>query len=268
MTWRPINPFHAIERARVAVAFSEAIPEKLQKGILLELDARRDDLGFGQATPLRGATFAFQFGPGVAAPLQQPAPVSGWQLLRQNELGQILEALELNGPELGYQSMEYGRWTLFKERLQGVLGSTPNMLGSVLSRRVTVLEYIDRFYFDGDPSISDARPLLGDLLSVLPESVGGGKSLWHIHRGWFENQSGRSVLVNINFGTEDGVVDGGRAVRSLHGVTRVELRHTEENSDVSELLSDLEMLHDVANATFKNSLTDFGRNLVGMDTRP
>jgi uncharacterized protein (TIGR04255 family) len=268
LTWRPINPYHAIERARFAIAFSEPVPEKLQKTILQEVDFRRDELGFGQPNPLRGTSIAFQIGPGGPASLQQAAPVTGWQFMRQTDPGLVQESLELNGAELSYQTTEYGRWALFMERLQSVLGDIPAKLGSVLSRRVTVLEYVDRFYFEGDPLESDATPMLGDLLSVLPTDVVAGESLWHIHRGWFENHRGKNVLVNINFGTEDGSVDGSKVVRGLHGLTRVELRHVDENSDVGDLTADLEMLHEVANATFKRSLTQEARELVGMGASP
>lgn len=266
MAWRPLNPQHAIEIARVVVAFSEVIPEKLQKATRQGVETRRESLGFPPANQLSGAAFTFQMGPGGPAPMAQPGPVSGWQFLRQAVPGRNLEALELNGAELAYQAAEYGRWALFSERLKKVLGSVPEQLGAVLSRRATVLEYVDRFVFEGPPETADARDILGDTVSQIPENAAAGQSLWHIHRGWFHNQDGKSVLVNINFGTEDGSVDGKTVVRGLHAVTRVELRHTPENAEIDALFGDLDFLHGIANETFAASISEKARAMIGLET--
>ncbi len=265
--WRPLNTHHSIELARVSVAFSEGVPEKLLRATLASFESKREELGFAPGTMLGGTTFTFQIGPSGSIPTAQSGPVTGWQSLRQAVNGRTLESLELNGAELSYQAAEYDRWTSFAERLKSVLGEIPYKLATVLSRRVTILEYVDRFFYEGETVDADAREILSDVALHIPKHAASGESLWHIHRGWFQNDDGKNILVNINFGTDDGSIDGVTIVRGLQTTTRVELRHAKDETEFDTLFADLDFLHRIAKDTFSNSISQSARIMVGLETK-
>ena len=267
MVWRPLNPNHAIERAKVTLIFSQDVPDLARSKVMASFDARRADLDFGAVSLIQGAMFSFQFGQAAPAGIQQaPGAVLGWQFARAAAPGLALEVVEMNGGQMSYESSEYSRWAFFIERLQKVWGDMPDFLGDIVSRKVTVLEYVDRFIYDGDPKQADVRQVLGDVADVIPEQAASGNRLWHIHRGWFEDLSGEDVLVNVNLGTQDGILgQDGQVLRSLEGLTRVELRHGAGKDNISSLYADLEGLHQVANRTFARALSPEGRAMIGIE---
>lgn len=264
MAWRTLHPKHAIERTRVAIVFSELVPEKLQQAARKNMDQRREELGFESVNDLSGTAFSLQINGPNAAVQPQVGPVQGWQFTRTSENGLPLEVIEMNGAELSYVSMTYGRWDLFKQRLSKVLGNIPMMLGDVLSRRVTILDYTDRFVFDGDPLRADATFLLGDLARTVPDAAASGGELWHINRGWFQETSSRRILVNVNLATQDGRLDDKDNVRSVQAFTRTEVRHVEKDRGVEMLFEDLDVLHTVSKKAFGDSISDDAKKMIGM----
>lgn len=265
LAWRPLNPNHAIERAKVSLFFSQNVPDLVRNKARASFDARRAELGFGEGALIQGAMISFQIGQPSPTGVQ-PGPVAGWQFARSaGGPGLALEVLELSGAQLSYESSEYSRWNFFAERLQKVWGDLPGYLGEIVSRTATVVEYVDRFIYDGDPQDADVRSVLGDVVNQIPDQAASGSRLWHVHRGWFEDLHGDDILVNINLGTQDGVLGPGRPrQRTLEGLTRVELRHGAGKSEMSKLYQDLYELHQVANRTFAKALSHEGREMIGI----
>ena len=265
MAWRPLHPHHAIERVKVSLFFTEAAPTMVLSKAAEMFEGRKADLGFGVQTPMQGAMLSFQVSPGQMQPIAMPSQLSGWQFARLSSDGRPLETVQLNGSELTYEVSEYGGWTAFVERLRKVFGSIPEYLGTILSRGVTVLEYADRFIFEGDPSSADVRGLLSNIVDQLPDEAASGRTLWHVHRGWFTKVGTDNVLVNINLSTQDGQLAEGALLRSLETLTRVELRHPAGIGSVDVLYENFEALHGVANSTLGSSISADARKLIGME---
>jgi uncharacterized protein (TIGR04255 family) len=267
LSWRPIHPHHAIERVKMSLVLSQAVPEKVLNRAASIIEETRADAGFGGMTRLQGALVQLTIGPAQNPQTSQPQPISGWQFARLAESGFPVEVVQLNGAELLYETAEYGSWSMFAERMRAVLGGVPAYVDSIISRRVTVLEYVDRFVFHGDPLNADARMILGGVSSALPDEAASGLQLWHIHRGWFKNKLNRTFLVNVNLATQDGNLNSGEAVRSLEVTTRIELRHTEENADISYFHEDLKVLHDISKDVFGSAMNEDVRKSIGLEEK-
>lgn len=264
MPWRPLHPQHAIERTRVTVAFDQPILEKPANKAAADFESRSAALQFGHRESIRG--FAFQIS---SLPLAEPpelAPFSGWTFSRLGPEGRPLEILTLHGAELTYDTFEYGRWALFRERLEKVLAGIPSFLSETFNHRMTSLQYLDRFIYDGPPTEADIRQgLLEVVASAIPEDAAAGRKLWHLHRGWWLTEAGRDVLVNQNMDCQDGQLADGRAARSLGIITTTELRFTNEQDGIESLYADLDLLHDVANHEFAQALMPEARKKVGLE---
>lgn len=264
MAWRPLHPQHAIERTRVVIAFDQTVLEKPANKAAADFEGRSSALQFGHRESTRG--FVLQLNGLPFAEPTAPAPISGWRFSRLGPEGRPLEILALNGAELTYDTFEYGRWALLRERLEKVLAGIPSFLSETFSHRMTSLQYLDRFIYDGPPDEADVRQgLLEEVASVIPEDAAAGRKLWHLHRGWWQTEAGRDVLVNQNMDCQDGQLADGRTVRSLGITTSIELRFTKEQDGIEGLYADLNLLHDVANQEFAQVLIPEARRKVGLE---
>lgn len=268
MPWKPIQPKHAIERVRIAAAFSQKIPDRATQKASEIFEAHRKELGFSNRTNLDEAILSMQLGPSGLQPIPQPAPpqqARGWRYLRTRNDGRPIETLELVGDALAYDTTEYGRWSLVKERAQSVFGDVAAYLSDIASRRATIITYADRFVFEGKPEKADVTELLGPLAELIGEEARTGAKLWHINRGWFETVEDRDVLLNINLAAQDGRMRDGRQMRSIELLTTVEIRHDPNKGAEGNLFDDLEVLHTVALRAFGEAINKNARKLVGLE---
>lgn len=118
------------------------------------------------------------------------------------------------------------------------------------------LEYFDQFFFAG--ASIDAKP--GDLLvglnGMLHDDAVSGRTLFHLHRGWYEKGDEGDILVNQNFDASDEMPMGEtktpkRVVRIL---TKVDLRAGMYPVDEGRIMERLDLLHDLSKDYFKKAV--------------
>lgn len=262
MAWRPLHTNHAIERVKLAIQFSESIPAKVSKQMSEAIGMKRHDLRMTGPTPVQ--TIDLQFTPGMSAPVAQPAS-TGWQFTRAAGNGLPLEAVLCDGTLLSYETSEYQRWDVFKRRLSKVLDEPVARAAVSLDLASVVLEYTDRFIFDGAAEQADVEDLLNGMTAVLPEAALQGRSLWHLHKGWFESEDGGEVLINQNFDAQDGSVPGrSDPIRSIQILNRSELRQHMFPLNIEQLAEHLEVLHNSTKSLFTRALAAKYHSSVGI----
>ena len=263
MAWLPIHPTHAIERTRIVIQFSQPIPQKMVSRLGEQFDGLRLDFGFGARieTQMQSVTMNPA---GVEPVFSQRA--SGWQFVREQAPGVILEAMILEPQGFVYETAEYVRWALFWDRLSRMTTEILEQLQKDVGVRSVALEYFDRFYFDG--GITDAVPsalVRPELISALPESACSGRELWHVHRGWFEGEGAQRYLVNQNVDAQQAKTAEDRDVRSALIYTKVERTADDIEIDLSHLGETLDAMHDVSKRVIQDALIEEMQLRVGLD---
>lgn len=252
MNWRPLHSNHAIERVRLVVQFSEQVPAKILRTMSDIIASKRHDLRMTGPTPVQN--FEFQIGPGGTVPVQS-IKGAGWQFTRTSSNGLPLEALVCDGVTLTYETTEYQRWEVYTRRLQKLLADALAPTMKVMDAQMISLEYLDRFLFDGPASEADARTLLSSHTEAINTKAISGKSIWHLHKGWFEEFQGGQVLINQNFDAQDGIFLGGSDVRrSIQITTRAEFRAQVYDVKLEMFDQHIENLHSLTKGYFSGSI--------------
>lgn len=266
MTWRPINPAHAIERVRLIVQYKQELSEKLIGQIVSKIDAIKGDARLEGPTPLPGVKLNFTVTPNGEQQFSAPQlPSKAWSYVRYSTARQPLEIFNIQGSQLIYETGEYRRWHVFVQRLNKVVSPSLELAENSLDTDLIALEYYDRFFFDGE--VRDASPtgLVAAICGALPPDAVDNAKLWHLHRGWFESCDLGDVLINQNCDALDAIPPGKETeVRTLGILTRAEFRHA--NYPVSKFDSGalIEKLHEVTNSTFMNVLNPEILPMIGV----
>lgn len=262
MTWSPVQQQHAIERVRIDIAFTEQLPGRVVESAKRIFEQTRTQVRFSE--PSHQEVHQLQIQPGVIhAPTAQK--VVGWQAIRESSSGVIVEAISLNPVAFSYESTDYRSWTTAYKRFHSVAADIIKQFATVVDFRSFALDYVDRFVYQG--ALTDAAPngiLRDELLACTTEGARNGKFLWHVHRGWFEKQDGRLILVNQNVDAQDAKSHTGTDVRSIQIFTRAEFRPDPEQFTVEELEEVSNKLHTLCNRHFSLILTDSAKQMVGL----
>lgn len=257
MTWTPVNPGHAIERVRFITKFRENIPSKLLRQMGEKVASQRHETRLDGPITLNGFNLAFQVTPDGQPVLAEPsAPQSGWQFSRNSVAGAVIEMIAVAGDQVIYETIDYRRWTTFKQRFEKVVSSALNMAASTLDVDIVSLEYFDRFVFSGNSA--EARP---DLLLVgvhenLHDAAKSGNKLWHVHRGWYEPADGGDVLVNQNFDASEipAKDNSEEKVRSISILTKIDLRAAMYAIGDEPIVGKLDFMHKLSKDYFQRSV--------------
>lgn len=221
----------------------------------------REQLRFAEAIPQE--MHQFQIQPGMIAPIAQR--VDGWASTRAATPGVISEALTLNQGSLSYETTDYRGWAVAFKRFSSVALEAIRTVSNVVDFRVFALEYQNRFIFQGIPSEADPEQVLQpELLKILSAGAQSGQYLWHLHRGWFESDADRSILMNQNIDAQDAKSPTGQDVRALQFLTRAEFRPTPEQFDMRDIEVIADQLHSLCKDTFAASLSPTARQLAGV----
>lgn len=263
----PLHNSHSIERTRVIVTFRDALTQKPLNTLAEIFESKRVELGFGGRNNVAGQAIQMSFGPMGAPPSPQPQIIVGWDYRRQlAEVGTIVEYLTAQSSGTGvvvYETSEYGRWDNFLARFENIALDVlreANKLSDIFS---VSLEYYDRFNFEGNANEAVPAELLVKIPDCLFESAANGQELWHLHRGWFEPLNGNQVLVNQNFDAQSFEIEGIQT-RTLQILTKTEMRFETAILDFSNLLSDLDSLHQRSKVIFSGVLDNKMKTRVGL----
>ncbi|MDD9731670.1 TIGR04255 family protein [Mameliella sp. AT18] len=260
--WRPLQPNHAIERVRIIVALGTPLPSKFLRSVAADNDERRLALGFTSKNLRRGQQIHFQ--PSGVSFGGSPSELWGWDWQRLTAGNRPVETLVVENEAIVYETAEYIRWTSFLRRFEEVAGPILDKILTVVDAATMSLEYGDRFVFEGRPI--DARPdfLLANISALLPENAASGGSLWHVHRGWFEELEGHKVLINQNLDAQDSKSPDRGTIRSVQVLTKTELRSRGEQLEYEVLKEKLASMHERSKEIFKSVLSEGMQAQVGI----
>ena len=260
--WRSIHPQHAIERLRVDINLSEALPPKVLTRMAAEFDSIRDDLGFSARTETQVANID------LSAPVTPSGAVKadvskGWMFARTAATppDAPIEAYVVTGNSIVYENTEYTRWGEISQRYYKIVGGILDIVASDYTVASVALSYYDRFYFDGPVSNARIQALIKEQLlsSFPPPTLRGGGPLFHLHRGWFEGED-QKILINQNLDLQDGVTPAGATLRSAALLTKSEIRsdlsREPEGVDLSNRGPIFDLLHARNKAAFSWALSN------------
>lgn len=257
MSWIPINPAHAIERVRVIVKFRENIPGKISRQMSEMVAKLRHETRLAGPLPLNNFNIALQVDlegqPVIAA--QKSTGVQGWQFSRNSAAGETIEQIAVSGDQIIYETVEYRRWITFKQRFSKIIGGIFDLTSQLLDIDTISLEYFDRFFFDGP--VHDAAPteLLVGMEHILQKDALSGRTIWHLHRGWYEDAGSGDVLVNQNFDVTEVVPPNRKEpARMIAIYTKIDLRADMYKVEDKPVMLQLDFLHELSKEYFKSAL--------------
>lgn len=266
MPWRPVNPTHAIERVRFLVQFRQPISEKLNEQLKRAAGRHSNETRMVGPAPMQSVRFGIQVLPDGQQQVLSPVTEGhGWQYVRSSSVNQPLEVLGVQGNQIVYETTEYRRWNTFVQRFSKVAAEAIEVANQSLDTEIVALEYFDRFYFEGDREDADPRLLLSDIEKFLKPDAASGRTMWHLHRGWFEKATGGDILINQNFDVTEAIPPGGTSpVRTISIFTKAELRSSNHVVDGVPMADLLNLLHDSTGSYFKSALEPSMLASVGM----
>jgi uncharacterized protein (TIGR04255 family) len=264
LVWRPLHPRHAIERARIIVIFKGQLPAKFLRKLASESEERRLELGFSSMNWREGHTF--KIGNPAASVNSGPTQLFGWDWQNLSSGNVPLETLILENENLIYETVDYTHWANFSSRFEGVaLPILEKVLGLVDISNL-VLEYVDRFVFDGPATEARAEGVLSEAFVGLPEAARTSSAAWHSHLGWFDEIEGHSMLINQNVDAQDGrFLADSPVVRSMQIYTKTDLRPIEYENGYEGLRSAMSAMHVKSKQLVYDILTPEMRQRIGME---
>jgi len=194
VAFNPINSPHSIERCSATVVFSENVPEKLLRKLIVDLSKT---LPQGVS---RTASRAFKF------------DVTTGQVTTEVEEGTLPGAFisadkqnqfMLAPNALSWTTERYVRWKPFVGQLDSFFGPVLDGVLEAVSPQSVRLEYSDRFNWAGDWNDFDVKTLLRADPAFVAQRVLSGDGRWHTHSGWFDKVDNLRRLTNVNIDVAD-----------------------------------------------------------------
>lgn len=264
MPWRPLNAAHAIERVRLVVQFKHPIPDKLVRQIADKVQAQQNETRLVGPTPLQALSFNMQIVDGRQHVFPGQPPV-GVQFTRVDAKNQPIEVLSVAGNQISYETVEYRRWNKFQQRYVKAPGAAVDLAANVLDVEFFSLEFLDRFIFTGLAHEALPTRLLANAERFLDEDTLTGRTMWHLHRGWFQGTLHGDVLINQNFDAADVVMVGAAdMVRTITVLTKADARASEYKLEAISTVELLDLLHQQTDMFFRQAMVPEMLAAVGM----
>jgi uncharacterized protein (TIGR04255 family) len=256
MSWRPVNTAHAIERVQFVIQFKQMISAKQAAQINASVERLSVETRMAGPTPLQAVRFGFQVMPdGSQKVLNQQSDTPGWQFVRMSSKGVPIEALVFQDNKIIYETTDYRKWDTYRQRLDKVAGEAIGYATNNLDVETVSLEYFDRFLFDGPAELADPRLLLTNIELFVSGDAASGRTMWHVHRGWFEGSEEGDILINQNCEAFDVQPPGsGNLVRTVTLLTKAEARATSFRLETMEWNKVIELLHDFSGKYFRKAV--------------
>lgn len=184
--WQPFNDNHAIDVMAAVVSFAQPVPDLTLKKIL----KAAEDVAFpaGLRSRHRSHSMVVVDPQGVSA---IPPNVSGFIFNASSEGDDALpgrrvaEQLQVDTNSVVYRIWRYVSWSWQIERMHLLMAPAIKVAQSVTAIGSVRLEYLDRFWFDGDPADAIISSLLRRDCPYLASHIFERKDLWHVHTGAF-----------------------------------------------------------------------------------
>ena len=248
--------------------FKGQLPAKFLGKLASDLEERRSKLGFSPTKLRQGRDLQFSApvgGPPVSVK-SGPDQLFGWVCHNLSDGNVPLETLVLEDQSLKYETVAYTRWTEFSARFEEVALPILEDVLELVDIANLVLEYVNRFIFDGPATEARAEGVLSEAFVSLPEAARTGPTAWHSHLGWFEEIEGHSMLINQNVDAQDGRArNDATAVRNLQIYTKTDLRPKEYENGYEGLRSAMSAMHVKSKTLVCDILTPDMRQRIGME---
>jgi uncharacterized protein (TIGR04255 family) len=257
MPWQPAHQNHAIERVSLTFQFKEEIPTRHWRDLLEAVTTRMPGLGFatrldlnftqsvlGQA-PSPVAMSGRQVG-GVVGMAVRPAMVGSGRLFQSNEGPEVREQISLQRNQVTYSATQYQRWSALRNRMIDSLGDAIDRALSLVDMDFVMLEYWDRFIFDGPISDVNYQELIRVDSRYLPSFASGRKGLWHSHVGYLDSLSlGSNRLINLNVDVFDQAMPNSQEAQRSVGIHSMSQDRVEPKSSPTTLVHAASTLDDL-----------------------
>ena len=266
MPWRSINQTHAIERVRFTMEFKQSVPEKLAGTMSDVLTRLSRDTRLNGPTPSQAVQIGVRLDP-KGRPVLVPPPhrAPHWQFKRETNDGKTLEVVGVEDDKIVYEATSYNRWRMFRQRFEKAVLPIVELGAQSLDVDKVTLEFQDRFIFEGPRGEAAPKDLLVGFDSVLHPDARSGRSMWHLHRGWFEGTPNGDLLINQNFDAIDVVgADANEPLRSISVLTKAEARTANYRVDAVPLMQMLDFFHQVTKAYFSEAVHSSMHNQIGL----
>lgn len=201
--FRPLHGRHAIASATFVLILNRPLVPEEVASIIAGHDEWRDRMpGLSRSHTV---SFPIQSGGGATQISLSPSgPPNGAQFRRAAPDGSIEWQMRVEGNAIAVVCADYSNWegvfTEVKRVLEAVF-RTVATTNNDLRASACVLEYTDRFIWEGLEEKYETQSLLNPQSESLPRSVLDKGAEWHAHTGWFTRidgvVSGRR-LDNIN----------------------------------------------------------------------
>lgn len=266
MTWRPINPAHAIERVRFVMKFGQSVPAKIARQMSESIAKQSNETRLEGPQEISAVNIGFHVAPDGKPIITTPtAKVPGWQFARLSSNGLPLEIVALEDDKVIYETTSYRRWETFMQRFDRVVAPVVALGVQSLDVDLVSIEYFDRFLFDGPRQKALPADLLVGIDNILHPDAASGRTMWHYHRGWFEQSGVGDVLVNQNIDAVDTAQpETGEPVRTINLLTKAEARSANCNVDGTPIVDLLDSLHEVTKRYFVQAVQPSMLNSVGI----
>ena len=248
--------------------FKGQLPAKFLRKLASDSEERRSELGFSPTKFQKGHDLQLS-GPVGGPPVSVrsgPDQLFGWVCQNLSAGNVPLETLVLEDESLIYETVAYTRWTEFSARFEEVALPILEDVLELVDIANLILEYVDRFYFDGPATEARTEGILSEEFVSVPEVARTSPTAWHSHLGWFEEVEGHSMLINQNVNAQDGRFENDDSVvRNLQIYTKTDLRPKEYENGYEGLRSAMNEMHVKSKTLVYDILTPDMRQRIGME---
>ncbi|NTG19403.1 TIGR04255 family protein [Agrobacterium rhizogenes] len=206
MTFVPKSGAHALVEVVWGLTFSRPFSQS-------EIESAIKERVRWSELPRVSRTSGFQFILGNAAPapdFQFPiAPGGGVSFDRVNPDGTLAWRLKFDQNNIFVSCLQYTRWADIWPKVQDFLNNACDLAVSE-DNLVTsaIMQFIDVFEWEGDKSEYSTGELLNPESRLIPSAVFDRSQFWHLHQGWFDDETARGIARIHQRIDIDGVEDG------------------------------------------------------------
>lgn len=232
-SWQPIRPEHAIEVMAAVVTLREPLPSLVQRrafkateDIAFSLGLRSRHVLADQAVPFPGLN------PGIALPAP-PNAATGYLFNAMAEEDpnadtgrppHAVEQIEVRQTAITYRTWNYVSWKWNSDRVRHLFAQFIAASQDISQIGNIRLEYLDRFFYDGDISTIEYDSLLRPSSRYISPHVYDQPSAWHSHAGLVvPGRDDVQRVMQVHLDTADAVF-GDRTLRSVGVMTSLEDR--------------------------------------------
>ncbi|MER9091513.1 hypothetical protein NKI34_10345 [Mesorhizobium sp. M0700] len=257
----------------MVITFAEPLTSLVFRRILRELEPTTFAKGLTNRQPMQ--MISVNLNP--TAPQVQQSVASGMQFQKQSLVrvnddavtNKVVEELIADPNHILYRNMNYSRWNnicssywdMSSEAITSILDNVPI--------RTIRLEYLDRFFYEGDPEQATATGAIKQGSELVAPHIFYLTDLWHSHTGKLEKTDGENRrLFQVNIDMVDMAGPDSVSKRSIALMSAVEDRFAGggmEGGTVGGLRATFDDLHKQVKDLFKSVVDDNMLAAVGLE---